>query len=363
MNIAWFTHRDMGHPQAGGVGRTIHEVGKRLAQRGHSFNVVSVGWKESKNLEEIDGIYVRRLRNNLIAHLYATKLLKEISPDIVVDDLGHAVPWFSDISTSQPGTVFFHHLHRRSLKGQVSLPLRYVISGIELLYPIIYRTWPFVTESISSFDDLVNLGIDESRITRILPGVDTDFYKPRDKEDAPTIVYFGGFRDYKRPWEVIYCVKDLFQEFDNLRLVMIGSGPSLDKTKGIAKSLGLYGRISFLGKISDMELVDVVSGSWLNIHTSTTEGYGFSILEASACGVPTIAYAVPGIIESIENANNGFLIQDGNRKQMGETIANFLRSYESSWVKKSRNVALKYSWNETANQWEGHLWKTIERNY
>ena len=52
MKIAWFTHRDMCHPQAGGVGRTIYEVGKRLALKGHSFNVISVGWKDSNAIDK-----------------------------------------------------------------------------------------------------------------------------------------------------------------------------------------------------------------------------------------------------------------------------------------------------------------------
>lgn len=355
MRILWLSHRDIEHPRAGGAERIIYEVGRRLVGRGHDVLWVTVRWGGCGGTCEIGGVKVFRMPSNLAAHVMVPSVIRRSSPDVIVDDLAHAVPWGSERFVENPGTVFFHHLHRRSLWGQASPPVAFVLSTLEALYPIIYRRWPFVTVSETSVADLIRLGIPGGRIAKIPPGVDTDFYAPSHKTGHPSIIYFGGMRDYKRPWECLYVFREVLRRYPDARLTVVGEGPSLSIVKAIAGDLKLNRHVDFTGRLRVEELRDLLSKSWVNIHTSLTEGFGLSILEASACGVPTVAYAVPGVSETIKNGKNGILVHDGDRRALTGAVLTILDSYSNEWVKNPREIALGYSWDRTACMWEEHL--------
>lgn len=355
MKVLWLSHRDIDHPRAGGAERTIYEVGSRLATKGHEFIWHSVSYSRNEPFVNIAGMKVVRARSNISAHLTVKKTISKFLPDVIVDDLGHAVPWFSERLTKIPGTVFFRHLHKRSLAGQVSPPMRITISKLESLYSHIYRKWPFVTESESSISDLKELSIPSYRIRKIPPGLNTDVLVPETKFENPTIVYFGGFRKYKRPCEAVYILKSILPKIPDARLIMIGSGPSLEEAKRLAEKLSINGKINFTGRIGYETLQKYVSRSWVNIHSSVTEGFGYSVIEASSMGTPTVAYNVPGIREAIKDGKNGFLISDGNREIMADKVKGILECADDNLSKSARRESLLYSWDTTADMWEQHL--------
>ena len=88
----------------------------------------------------------------------------------------------------------------------------------------------------------------------------------------------------------------------------------------------------------------------MNIHTSVTEGWGFSILEASSAGTPTVAYDVPGVREAVEDGLNGIKVEDGNREALVDAAYLILTNPEK-WWSSSVKVAQKYSWDKTTEQW------------
>ena len=123
MKILWFAHRDIKNPRSGGAERTIYEVCSRLCKMHVEVHLVTVNPGNLLNYEIVDGIITHRITGNIIAHLSVRKMIKKIKPDVIVDDMGHAVPWFSSWFTDIPVIVFFRHLHARSLPGIV-----YVVS-------------------------------------------------------------------------------------------------------------------------------------------------------------------------------------------------------------------------------------------
>ena len=357
MNITWINHRDISSQNAGGAERTIYEVGKRLVAAGNSLTWLSVAGDYKFQILWRDGIKIIRLPGNIMAHIALPVLLKRTKADIIVDDLGHAVPWGSQHFTDTPGTVFFRHLHARSLQGQVRWPLRGLISAIERLYPFIYDSWPFVAESNTSIADLETLGISGARISKIQPGVDTEFFKPSEKTPFPSVVYFGGFRDYKRPWESLFAFRSILKEFPDARMTAIGNGPAMDKFIEMVHTLSLSASVQIMGRIPSDQLRDIVARSWINIHSSVTEGFGYSILEASACGTPTVAYSVPGVVEAIETGKNGITVVDGDSGGLADAAKEILGNFSERWISSTRNVARKYSWDTTADKWYAHLKK------
>ena len=350
MNVLWLAHRDPLNPKAGGAERTILEVARRLVDVGNEVTLVTAGWKGVKARENVNGINVIRLGDSITLHLLLPLFLLFRKFDVIINDLGHAVPWPSASFLGKNNIIFFRHLHARSLPGQVSPLLAKVITALEKSYLIIHRGKTFVTESVTSIDDLVRLGIERSLIVKIPPGVDSSIFHPSEKTPYPSMVYFGGMRRYKRPEECIYVAKKLKANVPNLRLYVVGEGPELEDLKILVNEMRLGETIKFLGRMEYSELAKMVASCWLNIHTSVTEGWGYSVLEASSAGTPTVAYEVPGIIETIENGVNGMKVKDGDRTALAEAAYEIIKNPKELWF-SSVEFARRYSWEATGIAW------------
>ena len=197
MKILWLAHRDPLNPRAGGAERTIYEVCTRIVEKGHKVILFTGGWKGCKHLENLHGIEIHRFGKNIAPHLALPVFLLKHRYDVVVNDLGHAVPWISSTVLKKSNIVFFRHLHARSLSGQVNPLLAKVITALEKCYFIIYHSAIFVTESTTSKSDLLKLGIRENKVIMNPPGVDLNLFHPAAKTQHPTLVYFGGMRKYR----------------------------------------------------------------------------------------------------------------------------------------------------------------------
>ena len=351
LKILWLAHRDPLNPKAGGAERTINEVCSRLAEYGHSVTVLSAGWKGCRKTDILGGFRIVRIGNSLSLHFFVPVFLAKNQFELVVNDLGHAVPWISPVIFGKRNAVFFRHLHARSLPGQVNKVLASLITAIEKCYFLIYKNNTFVTESTTSVQDLMKLGIRNSNIVKISPGVDSHLFKPLTKTEFPSMVYFGGLRRYKRPEECIFIYSELRDRIIGLKLFIIGSGAELENLKQLTVAMKLDRNVVFLNRVSDEELAKVVASSWLNIHSSVTEGWGYSIMEASSAGTPTVAYEVPGVVDSIENGINGIKVKDEDRNALYAAALEILGDPEKWWL-SSPPFAKKYAWDHTAEMWE-----------
>ena len=111
--ILWLAHRDPLNPKAGGAERTISEICSRLSEMQLEVTVLTAGWKSSKNDECVNGFEVNRFGNSFMIHLFVPLFILKNKPDIIIDDLGHAIPWPSTSLLQKRTIVFFRHLHFR----------------------------------------------------------------------------------------------------------------------------------------------------------------------------------------------------------------------------------------------------------
>ncbi len=362
MNILWLTHRDPLNPKAGGSERIVLEISKRLVESGSRLTIFAPTFKNSMKVENFKGIEIVRVGGYFVSHLSLPVFLIKRNFDIVIVDLGQAVPWISPYILGKKFVVHFLHLHRRSLPGQINKFLAFIFIAIEKSYFLLYHNAPFITISNTSLKDLTDsLYINQEQTAIINPGVNAELFSPLPKTKNPSLVYFGGFRDYKRPWEVLFVLKELLEIDNTISLTMIGAGPSFTKTKNIARKLDVINKVNFIGRVDDVELAKIVGTSWVNVHSSITEGWGISIVEAGAAGTPTVAYDVPGVKDIIKNGVNGFLVEDGNRKCMAKSVIEIINDF-TLFSEGSINESKKYSWDKAASEWKSHLESIIKNN-
>jgi glycosyltransferase involved in cell wall biosynthesis len=355
MRVLWLSHRDIGHPRAGGAERTAIEVGRRLVRSGHQVSMLTAGWRSALTTCVVEGVQIRRVPGNVLLHAAVPAYLRSTPPpDVVVGDLAHVVPWFAPACSGIPGTVVFRHLHARTLEGQVSAPTAFLLRGLERMYPLIYQTWPFVTESVTAVQDLSTLGIAAKRCVRIPPGVDLDLFRPGTTDATPSLVYFGGLRRYKRAGDAIRLLSRLASAGLAARLYLVGDGPAILGLRDLSRQLGVEDRVAFLGRLTQLQLAQLIRRAWLNLHFSLAEGWCLSAMEAAASGVPTVGYDVPGLRDSVAQGVSGLLVPNGDLAAAVDAARLILDS-PHLWSKSSRGHAERFSWEWSFQQWQEHL--------
>lgn len=343
------------HPAAGGAERTIQEVGPRLVGMGHKVRLIASGWRGATSTDRIGGMEITRYPGNVPTHLaQMTALAARRSTYTVIDDLAHVVPWGSELLSNASGTAFFRHLHARTLPGQVGKPLQVILGVVERSYPALYEEYPFVVESASSRADLVRMGIGPGRVTMIPPGVDSNVFHPGQRTSIPQLIYFAGLKPYKQPELAVELLHRLQMSGIQANLVITGTGPSLSLVRERVRMRGLTDRVSFLGRVDIGQLSSVVRQSWVNLHFAVAEGWSYSITEAAASAVPTVAFAAPGVVDSVVAGVTGLLAPPGDVDSFVRALTRVLLDNES-FGKRAFDHARQRSWDDCARDWSTHL--------
>jgi len=117
---------------------------------------------------------------------------------------------------------------------------------------------------------------------------------------------------------ILLAFKIIKDNFKNVILLIIGSGPLLKKLQEEAREIGIFENVLFLGDRQDIP--EILSISDIVILSSCFEALGLSLLEAMAAKKPVIGTNVEGIKEIIKNGENGFLVEFGDKEKMAESI-------------------------------------------
>lgn len=97
-----------------------------------------------------------------------------------------------------------------------------------------------------------------------------------------------------------------------VHLVVIGSGPDEAELRRHAEALGIAGHVTFLGRVPYTEIGGYFRRAQVFALSSSTETQSLVLLEAAACGLPTVAARALGAQEQVEDGVTGFLTEPGN---------------------------------------------------
>ena len=110
---------------------------------------------------------------------------------------------------------------------------------------------------------------------------------------------------------------------------------------------------------------DKYAESSIFVLSSRFEGFGMVIIEAMKCGVPAVSFACPcGPKDIITDGKDGFLVNNGNTKQLAERIC-YLIEHEEERKEMGKNAietAKKYDINEIGKQWKELFEKIVSEN-
>lgn len=162
------------------------------------------------------------------------------------------------------------------------------------------------------------------------------FAEPGEK----ILIHLSNFRPVKRAVDAVEVFAEVTKEIP-ARLLLVGDGPDRSQAEYLARRKGIQDRIHFLGKQNSVN--DLLPLADLMIMPSEMESFGLAALEAMACKVPSIATAVGGVPELIEDGVNGRLFAVGDIEAMSAAAIDLLSN-------DTKHAALAAAARQTAQQ-------------
>lgn len=347
--------QDITHPQGGGAEVHLHEIFKRVVQRGHRVTLLCCAHEGARPEEEIDGIRIIRRGSRALFNFFVPfqyrRLIRQHQFDVVFDDI-NKIPFFTPLFVKKPLIGIIHHLFGKSIFQETSfLPASYVYNS-EKLIPRIYRNTPLSVVSPSSKEELLRKGMREELFEIIYNGVDCQLYRPglKPKSKTPLIGYLGRIKRYKSVEHVISAFVLVRQDIPDARLQIVGDGDHLPALKAQVKSLDLTREVEFTGFVSEEDKINYLNRMWVCVNPSPKEGWGVSVIEANACGTPVIAADSPGLRDSVVDQETGLLYPYGDVEMLARHLEEMLRN-QSQRVLLSQNArkwAENYDWEKSA---------------
>ena len=214
--------------------------------------------------------------------------------------------------------------------------------------------------------------VGQGKLTILPNGVDTDYWK-RDE----------GARSFKRRelgltneflWLAVgrldpvknhaTLLKALARTAQNSRLVLAGEGPLRCELSSLATELGLRDRVSFPGFQSDvrqwMQAADgfVLCSSW--------EGLPITLLEASACEVPSVITDIPGSREVIPPSFHGAAVPVRDADALADAMTAMMRLPDPDRREIGRqmriSICTRFGLKAVLTQWDNVYRALLEKN-
>jgi phosphatidylinositol alpha-1,6-mannosyltransferase len=154
----------------------------------------------------------------------------------------------------------------------------------------------------------------------------------------------------------IRVLAQLAPEYPDLGYAVVGTGDDLPELERLGGVLGVADRIKFLGPVPEADLPELYNCAEIYLGLSRimperVEGFGISLAEASASGLPVIAGNSGGIPETVEDGVSGRLVSPEQVNEVSAVVRSLLndRSLASRLGAKGRErVERYYNWDRVA---------------
>jgi len=365
------------YPTYGGSGVVATELGKALAERGHSIHFIS--YAIPMRLQAFSGniMYHEVETSNyplfdfpLYTLALASKMVEVAKYEqIDIFHCHYAIPHATSAYLAK------QMLERTKLKVITTLHgTDITLVGLE---PSFLPAIKFSIEksdgvtAVSRFlreKTLTHFGI-EKEIEVIPNFVDVKKYRRVNASSvrnqwAPAnekiLMHTSNFRPVKRVQDVIRIFSEVQKKLPG-KLILIGDGPDRSLCELLCRELGIHEHVKFLGK--QAEIVDLLSAADLFLMPSQSESFGLSALEAMACGVPVVSSSVGGLPELNIHNQTGFIAEIGDVERMSRYAIDLLTNptKHKTFSEAARKRAAEFNQDKIVTLYERYYQKVLER--
>lgn len=248
---------------------------------------------------------------------------------------GHDIPWFS------PKQMFFWHL-------LLYFPIKKILLDAAKIVVLTNQLKPAASKIIGSQN--------ENKIEVIPNGIlPLQTRKSFNKEDnVLKSVFVGRLVPQKDPLIVLKAHAVLLQQQIPIHLTFIGDGELKSNLETYIKKHKVT-NVEFVGKISQSQVLEILSNSHILIAPSKDEAMSMAVLEAISSGLYVFATPISGNKELINDGVNGNFVEYGNANQIAHKIADFY------FQKFLRNYS--YPSASSKDAFQENTWEHISQRY
>jgi len=329
----------MSIPYAVGGGEVRYGLlARELVRRGHEVTWLSMKQKDSLDNEFIDGVkHIHRgprisappQRSPLAMLMFmATTFIHILLNRYDVVDAQTYAPlpavWLACLLTRQKMIATIHDVSR-SNKGQwLSTRFNWLIRSIEtVLYRIPYRR--IVTVSKSTADALIcQWNVNRDRICVIENGIELPSFALPGNERDIDLIFAGRFVPTKNINELVDISRICHNAGVANKVLLVGEGPLIEPIKTQISDQKMDNVIQLIGRRNNGEVLNLLKRSKIFFHASSREGFPVVMVEAMACETPIVAYAVPGVIDAVDD-RTGLLVDEHDTHAHAEACIKLLK--------------------------------------
>jgi Glycosyltransferase len=249
-------------------------------------------------------------------------------------------------------------------------------ANIEHLASKLEKRWTerfdyYMVPSHSTKTKLSRLVGNHKRVWIIPNGVDTSVFRPRHefplkkrlglKEHSKLVGFVGRIAMGKGAFDTYLAVKPFLERCEDTYLVYIGPSEIM-RTSGQKSALrkimkqavfdGLSSKLCYVPPLNDYELASAYSELEVLMLPSVSEGFGLSVLEAAACGTPSVVYDSGSLPELVDDGKTGLIVKQGDVRGLTQALDTIL------WDNRLREElshncvlkAKKYDWDNVVSE-------------
>jgi glycosyltransferase involved in cell wall biosynthesis len=239
----------------------------------------------------------------------------------------------------KPKTLFFSRAIPRALKNASA-----VITVSESTKNDLKKLFPDEL-SAKKYVEVAHLGIDESRFHA----------QANENEETvlqslgitqPYVASLGLLEPRKGIPMLVRAFSRLAKSRNDLHLVIAGGeGWGIEEIRNAIKESGCVTRITLAGRLADEEVGLYLRHAHMFVYPSEYEGFGMPVVEAMACGTPTITTRSSALVEVA--GKGAMLIDPKNEDQLFDAMNSLCGDsmIRKQMIKRALERAQDFSWN------------------
>jgi L-malate glycosyltransferase len=316
-------------------GTTVHFM------NGGNINVNGGNWRLILKYSSIKKL-IRKIKPDILHAFYATSYgligaLSSYKPYVVT-------PFGSDVLISAKRSKLYKFL------------LHFVFKRADWIFSMANH----ISKAIE------DIGVDMKKVSINYAGLDSKMFNTNNRKTDTENFTITSTRNHETVYNLPHLLKSFalaVKQIPNAKLVIAGTGTLTEDLKKLANDLEIQGKVEFIGKKSQAEIIALLKSTHLYVTVSLSDGNSLSLSEAMACGALCLATDLEANKNWITNHDNGILVKVDDINGLAEAFVFASKNYnafqERAIPKNTELIKTRADFDTNMASWENKYYELL----
>jgi len=269
-----------------------------------------------------------------------------------------------------------HIIHAHHNKVAIMLPFRFCPMILTIhamnLRPAIYYKYDYVVGITKAVEDNAYTQTKHRfKSDVIYNGIDFDLIKKRNEKLAPIfrIIMVSRLDHEMKGHDILLnaaiILKKKFSKY-KFHIDMVGDGKSFSFLSNMIQTNGLSNEVCLMGSKCRTWVYEHLCEYDLLVQPSRHEGFGLTLVEAIAAGIPVLSSNVDGAVEILENGKYGYLFNSEDAEDLARQLSLIMDMNDSVISQKVSDAEQNFKKNYSVQRMTAQyfqLYDKVLKNY